>query len=224
MALPNVPKVVRVDIHQSFQSNANIQNRLFFQYTGALSQADAATWVGAMATAWVNRILPNLVAAVSLISTVLTDLTSVSAAQATSLTTGNGAIALTGLQAADVALVIKRRIGRRYRGGHSRVYIVGCPNTQLNTAETWAAAFQTTMGTAWNNLINDIIAATPAAAAPATEVNVSFFQGFTNPPALPGKRQKSLPSLRPAPLIDLVLSHSVNPHVASQRRRNLQSP
>lgn len=224
VTLPSVPRTVRVDFHESFQSNANIQNRLFFQYVGALSQADAQTWVNSMAAAWVARILPNQVTAVSLISTVLTDLTSVTAPQATSLTTGSGAVALAGLQAADVALIIKRRVGRRYRGGHSRIYLVGCSNTQLATAETWAAAFQTTIGTAFNNLISDILTAVPVAAAPATEVNVSYFQGFTNPPALPGKRQRSQPTLRPAPLIDLVLSHSVNPHVGSQRRRNLQSP
>lgn len=221
-SLPNVAKVVRCDWHFSLGSDNNAQVRAFFQYGGALSQADAATWVGSMATAWVNRMIPNQTNNLSLLSTVLTDLTGPAAAQAISSTTATGAIA-DSVVPAGTALVIKRRVGRRFRGGHPRMYIPALSNGNLATAQTWAAAFLTTMVTAYNNLVSDILNAVPVAAAPASEVQVSYFQGFTNK-TFPSGRTRPVPSPRPAAVVDLVLSHSANSKVASQRRRNLQSP
>jgi hypothetical protein len=221
-SLPNVSKVVRVDHHFTLGSDNNAQVRAFFQYTGALSQADAQTWVNAMATAWVNRMLPNQTSNLTLVSTTLTDLSGPSAAQASS-TTGGAGSAAGGVTPAGTALVMKRRIGRRFRGGHPRMYIPAISGGQLATAQTWVAAFLTTITTAYGNYISDVLNNVPVAAAPATEVQVSYFQGFTNK-TFPSGRTHPVPNIRAVPVVDLVLSHSANGKIASQRRRNLQSP
>lgn len=221
VALPPVSHVVRIDWHFVFGGDNNAQCRAFFQYTGALSQADANTWVGVAASAWVNRMLPQQTSDLSLNSTVLTDLSSATSPQATSGTTGAGGI-VGNAMGAGTAVVIKRKVSRRYRGGHARLYMPAPSDGQLSTAQLWAPAYVAAINTAWTNLVSDIVNGVPVAAAPAFEVNVSYFQGFTNH-TYPSGRIRPVPNPRGTPLVDLVVSHAVNGKVASQRRRNLQS-
>jgi hypothetical protein len=198
--------------------DANEQIRCFFQYTGALSQADAQTWVTAMNAAWGTRWSPQQTTFCTLTNVVLTDLTSATAAQANDATARVGTNG-TSPAPLGAAIIIKRRIARRYRGGHSKVYIPGASIVSMGTNNQWVGASLTAFLAAWNNLISDILTAVPVAAAPAFEVSVSYFQGFHNV-TFPSGRIRPVPTLRGSPLIDLVLGHAVNPVVASQRRRN----
>lgn len=217
--LPNVPKVCRIDMHFALPNDPNAQFRKFFQYGGVLSTADAQTWITAIAAAYATRMAAIISNQVSENLAVLTDLSSTSAAQAQDSTVramtnanpigGNG-----------TAVIIKDKIARRYRGGHPRTYIPGWPIANMGTAGQWGTAAQALLLTDWNAWIADIIAAVPAAAAPATEVSVSYFQGFTVVTPV-GRRAKNVPSLRVGgPVIDAVLSHAVVPVPGSQRRRN----
>jgi len=222
-ALPPVPKVVRVDFHHTLTGNANIQNRAFFQYTGALSQADAATWVAAMRLNWINHTLLHLSSLLTLTSTVLTDLSSASAPQAIDSGTGTGGSAVAALSE-GTAVVLKKILARRYRGGHPRDYLAGPTTGDLAAAslKTWSAGSLANWATDYAAFVTAVIAATPAAAAPGSEVQVSYFQGFHNV-TFPSGRARAVPTLRAAPIVDAVVSHVANPKIASQRRRNQQS-
>jgi len=218
-ALPPVSKVVRMDFHFTEASDANVQIRKFFEYAGVLSQADAQAWASAASTSMGAHITPSLVTGCNLVNTVLTDLSSSSAPQAQDATAHNGANGTDNLPT-GVALIIKAKVARRYRGGHPKVYLPGMRQTNVTSSNLWNTTFTASFLTLWNSFVSDILTNVPAAAAPATEVNVSYFQGFTNVTNPITGRQRSVPKLRVSPVVDTVLAHSVNPVPASQRRRN----
>jgi len=217
-ALPPVSHVVRVDVLFSLPGDPNAEFRKFFQYTGALSAADAQAWVSAIHAAFNTRMAGQLYAGVTLKQTTLTDLSSVSAAQAIDATPHAMANANTSLPS-GLAMVIKDRIARRYRGGHPKTYLPGVPNANLVGGNQWAAGGMAGIIAAWNLWVSDCLTSVPVAAAPAFEVSVSYYQGFTAH-QLPSGRWRNVPTLRGTPVVDLVLAHSVNSTAASQRRRN----
>ena len=220
--LPAVSKVVRADFHMTLAGSSIIQNRVFFQYTGALSSSDAATWAAAMASNWQAHTMLHLSTQLVLASTVLTDLSSTTAAQVVDGTTGTGGDAAA-CSSAGLAIVVKQKIARRYRGGHPHHYLAGIPQHVITGVTSFDASYRTSVLNDWNTFISNVLTAVPAAAAPASEVSVSYFQGFHNV-TMPSGRQVAIPTLRVSPVVDLVLSHSINPKPASQRRRNEQSP
>ena len=190
------------------------------QYAGALTQADAQTWAATCRSSWATNLAAAISSAWSLTSVVLTDLTSASAAQAIDGTavagTPSGAPVANG-----VALVVKDKITRRYRGGHPRSYVMGVPSANLLNGDAWTTGFLGTGLTAWNAFIAACLLA-PAGAGAVTEVNVSYFLGFTNITNPSSGRAHPRATVRATPLVDQILSHSLNPKPGSQRRRNEQ--
>ncbi len=217
-ALPPVANVVRVDVLFSLPGDPNAEFRKFFHYVGALSQADAQAWVSAIHAAFNTRMASQLYAGVTQKQTTLTDLTSASAPQALDATPHAMANANTSLPS-GLAMVIKDRIARRYRGGHPKTYLPGIPNANLVGGNQWSAGGMAGVLAAWNLWISDCLNAVPALAAPASEVNVSWYQGF-HVVVLPSQRTRNVPTLRPVPVVDTILAHSINSTAASQRRRN----
>lgn len=221
-ALPPVSKVVRVDHHFSDGGNPNVQIRNFFQYAGTLSTTDAATWLSNMITGLGTFMASFSQPTLTLVLSELTDLTSTSAAQvlnSTGTAGGAGAAPLT----AGVALVIKKKIARRYRGGHPRVYLPGMSTTYLTSPIQWNSTSLANIVAGWTTFIAACTANTnPAAIGAITEVNVSYFSGFTNK-TFPSGRTHPVASQRVTPVVDAVIGHVGNSIPASQRRRNRQS-
>lgn len=221
-ALPNVPKVIRLDFAQSYAGSPNIRDRVFIQYTGTLSAGDLATFLATFSASWNTNIAPLLNANHALSSITGTDLTTPSSPQAINSTARAGTNAAAAM-AAGVALVVKFKINRRYRGGHPRFYFTGLAQSQMSTAVLWSAATITSFGQGFANFINGGLLAPPAAMGVVTHVSVSFFAGFTNK-TFPSGRTRPVATVRGTPVVDAVQSYNVNPKIASQRRRNLQSP
>jgi hypothetical protein len=218
-ALPAVARVVRVDVAFSIPGDNNAEFRKFLQYTGVLTAGDAQTWVSAIHAAFNTRMAGQLYTGCTLKQTTLTDLSSSSAAQAFDATPHAMANANTSLPS-GLAMVIKARIARRYRGGHPKTYLPGVPNALLVGGNQWSAAGMAGIIAAWNLWISDCLTSVPIAAAPATEVNVSYYEGFVATPT-PSGRYRNIPRLRPGgPVVDVILGHAINSTAASQRRRN----
>lgn len=219
-ALPAVPKVVRVDHHWTEATDPNVQVRGFFQYTGALTLTDAATWLSGIVTGLGTFMASFSQPTLSLQLSELTDLTSNTAPQVqngTVITGGAGASPL----AAGVAMVMKYHIARRYRGGHPRVYLPGMGATYLSTPTTWNATSLANVTAGWITYLAAAIAAAPVAVGTVTHVNISYFHGFTVV-ILPSGRARNVPTPRPTPLIDVINNVSGNDTPGSQRRRNEQ--
>jgi hypothetical protein len=117
-------------------------------------------------------------------------------------------------------MVIQRKTARRYRGGHSRVYLPGMLASYLDdTEEAWDATQLANTETAWQG----IEAAGQAVLhtnghTDATPVVVSYYLGFTNV-LYPSGRYHARPTLRATPEVDIVTAFGGNPRPCSQRRR-----
>ena len=220
-ALPAVSKVVRVDHFFDNGSDTSAQFRNFFQYAGTLNNADAVTWLGNIVAAMGTFMTARLTTHVSLILSELTDLTSSTSPQVQNSTGHTGGLVDNSL-AAGTAMVIKKHIARRYRGGHPRLYLMGLGQGNLANETTWDTTHLGNVVGSFITYINACIANTnPAAIGAITHVNVSFFQGFTNH-TYPSGRVKPIPTPRVTPLVDLITDITGNPTVGSQRRRNQQ--
>jgi hypothetical protein len=206
--LPNVSKVVRVDWKLTLANGVAAQWRKYFQYAGTLSAGDA------QATAF----KADLVNTVTVDTIQLTDLTSSSSPQVQGV--GSTAGTSGGTQVNNgAAFVVRDKISRRYRGGHPRTYLCGMATTRQNGPDTWDPTNGTNFLNDWVTYVNACIAAVPGAAAPALEVSVSYFAGFTNR-TFPSGRVHPVPTPRGVPIIDAIIGHTFNPRIASQRRRN----
>lgn len=220
--LPPVNKVIRVILTQLFGEDTNVQNRLYIAYQGsAPSPAQLNSYAVTIAGFWNSNLAAQFQAGLTLKRVDLEDLTS--ALGNIGSTTVNFSGTDTGVTLpGGMALVLQQKITRRYRGGHPRLYFAGISNAHLLTDQTWNSTYTAGFITAWNNFVTNVNANPPTGVGPTQFVNVSYFQGFTNV-TFPSGRTRPVPSRRVTPLQDLIINYSVNPKVASQRRRNLQS-
>lgn len=213
---------MRVDLHYSLNGNANIQNRVFYTFSGTLSPTDATTWAAYMMSSFITsgHVGAALSAALELSKVVVTDLTSNTGAQGVAST---GVVCLGGTPSVTPgqALVVERRIARRYRGGHSRVYIPGMPYSQLTSAGTWVSTAPGAIAGDWEQWESDNCTHAPSAVGTVLPISVSYFAGFTNV-TYPSGRTRPVPKLRTGgPVKDQVTAWVGDPSVKSQRRRQL---
>lgn len=221
--LPPVPKVIRYDLFSISGANNFVRDRLYFQYTGALSIADLGTLLTNASASWGTNMSPSLSNVFTQNTIEGTDLTSTSSAQTTGGTPRVGAGAGTPVPG-SACMVIKFRTARRYRGGHPRFYLAGQVASNLVGTDTWSGGAAAAILAAWQAFIAGCIATPPAAVGTLSHVNVSYFSGFTVV-APAGRRARNVPTLRAGgPVVDPIISYAVNTSVASQRRRNRQSP
>ncbi len=220
-ALPSVPKAIRVVATGLIDGVKPWVNAWHYGYAvgAAISPADLLAMVSAVSTGWGANIAPNISDTVSLLEIIGTALDSPSAPVEVDTTLRAGALTTQSV-AADTSMVIQRKVQRRYRGGHSRVYVPGQDAAQLqDTERTWNPAQVVVMIGAWVELEDTGIDALVAAGmTDAQSINVSYYEGFTNV-LYPSGRYHAKPTLRGTPLIDPIVDFSANPRACSQRRR-----
>jgi hypothetical protein len=213
--------VLRVDLNQ-VASGINVRDRLFFKMSvGTESISDLQTLATTITSAWGTNMKVMESTNHTLTNVLITDLSGAAAPQTV------GGAAQAGTNAAIVypngmALVIRFKINRRYRGGHPRFYLGALGGSDLLSGSAFTAAFLAAALTNWQAFVAACVLAPPANIGVLTHVNVSYFSGFTVSAPV-GKRAKNLPTPRVAPVVDTVVSYSLNPLPASQRRRNHQS-
>lgn len=211
--VPNVNKVVLSGV----ASNSNWANVIYFRYTGGPptvpEQSSAAT---AVANAWNSQIsgLMNLQTILKQVDVI--DLSSSSSSAATVLVSHPGTSSVTPL-GGNTAMVIKKHIARRYRGGHPKTFLVAKDSDSLFDQDSWKAAYVTSCANGWVSFISALIVA-HGSATWTEEVNVSYYQGYHNV-TYPSGRVKSVPTLRSTPLVDTIQTYTAETKVGSQRRR-----
>jgi len=221
-ALPNVPKCIRIVFTQALQEDANVQDRIYYTYTGtAPTGADLTSFCTTVANNWNAHVSPLQNTNITLTQVAAEDLTSPTSAVAAQAVSHPGTRAGATLTAA-VCVVVKHVIARRYRGGHPRTYLWGGSETDIFDVQSWKPAFVSEVQIAWAAFDAANVTGGWPGAGTITPVNVSFFSGFTNV-TFPSGRTRPVPSRRAVPLIDAITGVGVNPHIGSQRRRNKQS-
>lgn len=222
-ALPNVPQVVRFTFVQKVGTDLNMVNRFYQKYSavGPLGGADATTWAAAASAAWAAHLAPSHNTDVTLESVTIEDLSSDTGAVGVSTTSHSGGDS-DPILSAGAALVISQKIARRYRGGHPRQYLGGFSQPNLSTPQTWEPGILSGFPAFYTAFRAAVAAGCPVGLQPAVDVSVSYYHGFTifTPPS---GRSRPVPTLRAVPIVDVISEFTMNPKVASQRRRNLQS-
>lgn len=218
-ALPAAPGVVRVALSGTINTVAPWLTRFFIHYTGtAPTVANLATYNASIATAYTTSL--------KALADTVTVLTQV---ECIDLTSSTGAVAITpesitgtrsgAVLPADACTVASYQLARRYRGGHPRGYWRFGTATDTASAQAWGASFITTVNTDLNAFIASLVGAGWSGAGTLTQVNVSYYSGFTvvtNP--ITG-RARNVPTLRVAPVVDAITAIAGKTSIGSQRRR-----
>lgn len=227
-ALPPVAGVLKATV-QAFDSvtKHNIINRLHYSYTdaGAPSIADLNTAATEFFTIWNTRWYSSAVvsSSVTLQNVYLLDLASSTGNQGSAggSATGTGAPGMP----AQAAVLLNWHIARHYRGGKPKTYLGGISAAEISTDESEATAAMTQAGQLLNYLIGTstgFVGTTFGALTIAALVNVSYYLGSTNYTKSSG-RESSRPTLRGTPVVDTIVTGTVNPNWHTQRRRLLPS-
>lgn len=223
-ALPPVPSTIKVIYNLGIGTDTNAIVREYFGYSGsAPTAAQCITLAGVIRTAWGNNLKALVSANTNLISTTVIDLSSASGASGVDTTGITGTRTGTSLPA-GVAVLVNKKVSRRYRGGKPRSYWPFFTNTDISSPSAWLAASVNSAQTAVNAFYTAVIGAVVGSGAITQESNVSFYNGFTVVTNPVTGRTRNVPKLRAGgPLVDTVTSNVVNSLPASQRRRNLHS-
>ena len=222
--LPAAASVLRTALVGTLGGDTNVVNRFFTSYGGtAGTNATANTFCASVATAWNTNLAPLFPSDYTLTRVDTEDLTSATSPVGTSATSHVGTRSGNAL-AAGQAAVVRNHISRRYRGGHPRTYLSCFTNTDLQTAQTWAASSMSSLATAWAAFMAAVATAanTYGGGGGSQHCNVSYYSGFTNVTG-PTGRARAKSTVRSSSVIDLVVNYTINPHVGSQRRRNQQA-
>lgn len=219
--LPAVPATLKVALIGTLQEDTDVVNIIHFQYGGTPpTNAQLNTFAASVAAAWGTNIAPLVNPNYVLTTVDVTDLSSSTGAIGAAVVSTAGTRVGNPLTA-GVAACVRHRIARRYRGGHPRTYLWAGIITDIYDEQTWKPAFITSMDAGWLAFIGACVGAGWTGAGGLTFVNVSYYSGFTNGTG-PTGRARVIPTLRGTPVVDPINSSQLNPHFASQRRRNMQ--
>ena len=217
-ALPSPGQVIRVELRNELQSPTTAGSRFFLSYTG---NAPSATQLGSLASninlGWVGSLAPHVAVSDSLISVVCTDLSAATGASGedTTVTPGQAPGAA---PPSDACVILNHHITRRYRGGQPKTFLRMGMDSDLTSETQWSSASQAAFLSAWESFIAGILSSSSSGIALSNIVNISYYSGFT-PFLTPSGRYRNIPKLRQSPMVDNIVSTSVNPTIGSQRRR-----
>lgn len=218
--LPAAAKVVRVALVGERGGDSDVVTRHYIQYSGsAPTAAQLNTFCGAVATAWVADLAGLHHSTYTLTSVVAEDLTSSTGATGVANVSDQGTLTGSELPAAT-AMVIGYTITRRYRGGHPRGYWPMGQVSDVNTPQEWTTAFVAAVATGIASYFTAVEGAGWTGAGTLVNVNLSYYEGFTvvvNPIT---HRARNVPTLRGAPIQDVITGYNPRITIGSQRRRN----
>jgi hypothetical protein len=220
-ALPSVPNVLRIDQFFKLQEDLKAKVHSFWKYaSGPPTDAELNTMAAALRVSFATNMATLMPAAYDLIQIIITDLTSSTSALGEDTTTVPGT--RTGdPTTADTCLLRSRHVARRFRGGHSREYWPFGVANDLNDVQTWGATFVADCETGTENYDADIATAIGAWGTSDGPVSVSFYQGFSVHTGTTG-RARNVSLVRSSPVVDPVVSYTIQTGVASQRKRLLR--
>lgn len=219
-ALPDVPNVVRIQWRWTSSADTDVLCRAYYLYSGtAPTSAQMATFAQTAYTAMTTDLKAYWHPDVLLTECIATDLSGASAGTGSYTSSTAGTLTGTELPAGAAAL-INLTVGRRYRGGKPRMYLPLGSSAEMATTQTWSTGFVTNTTTDFGDLLPALQAAPWSGGTIVSQVNVSYYEGFTAFET-PSGRYKNISKLRTGgPVIDTILSAATNTRIASQRRRN----
>ncbi len=213
------PKTVRIAQNWFDEDGHDAQCRFYLQYSGSEGVAAEYTAIAAACSASVTaNIVPSTHNTWTTGESVATDLSSDTSPEGTSAGGVAGTLA-GGRLPASTALVVSQQTGRRYRGGHSRVYLPVGDDTKLNTDALWSAGFVGTTEANWALVVSDTSSGFAGHFGTITQVMASFYSGFTNVPYGTPLKYRRVPTGRAAAVNYPVINYVGKEPIGTQRRR-----
>lgn len=222
-ALPAVPSVLKVDLSYLVGIDATALNRLFWTYAGGPPSSDDCDLLAEhVSTAWSDQLESMFSSTTVLESVHVVDLTSSTSSE------GFYVGSISGTRGGDdisggAAALVGYAIGRRYRGGKPRTYLPAGTVSDLANRQAWTGGFLDEMNVQFPLFVTEVSAGAVGTTSFGHQVQVSYYSGtYATPSPTNPDRYVNRPVLRAAPVVDPITFAACRPHVASQRRRNLQ--
>lgn len=218
-ALPVVPQVLKFRINWGVDGDTLAETIHYFHYTGGPpSPANCATMAATAVSAGDSQFAAYCATTTGMNNCEVTDLTSATSSQ------GVGGSPWVGTEGSErlspgTAVLVNHLISRRYRGGKPRSYLPLGTASDVDTTGLWKSASAGNFETQWGAWVAAIKAG-GAGCVIDNIVNVSYYHGFTVVTSPTTGRSRNVPTLRAAPLVDVINGHTVPLQIASQRRRN----
>jgi hypothetical protein len=221
-ALPVVPNVIRCDLAWAIEGDPLAVTRSYFSYiNGPPSNADLTAFAAALQAECATVFTSLMADSVSLTSITLTDLSSASGA------IGSNETAIVGTRGTELlppgaCAVAHYPITRRYRGGKPRNYWPFGASQDVATSGLWVPLAVTAFQNAIQAFFRVLLGTTQGTTTITHHVNVSYYSGFTSVQNPITHRWRNVPTLRAAPVVDIITEDSelVGSFIGSQRRRN----
>lgn len=121
----------------------------------------------------------------------------------------------------QIAALVKYDIARRYRGGKPKMFFPGVSVNFVADAAHFTTELVNDLGTAFGNFAGQVAEIAESGIALVGIVNVSRYQGFTAVENVITGRYRNVPKYRLDPLVDSVGGFTVDPLMATQKRRRL---
>jgi hypothetical protein len=212
VALPDAPGLVRIVVHGTFNGRgvANILHAA--SGAAAFTTGDLIALATSVRAAWVAQFIPLQTSSYLLTAVDCVDLTSDTAFTGTQ---GGSTAGTAGVnaQGAQVAACITWRIGRRYRGGHPRTYLVPSGSTAAYSLPgSFSASYVASMTSAANAFLAAVNStSTPSSGLPWQLVCPHYY--------VPGGSVAVPPVFRHPVLNDPITAGSLDSRLDTQRRR-----
>lgn len=213
------PKTVRISQLFADADGHLAQCRFYLAYSGAVGIPADYTLVATACNTAINAdIMPFLHNSWLSDETVAVDLTSDTSPEGSHVSASPGLLA-GGRLPGSTALVVSQQTARRYRGGHSRVYLPAGDDTKLATDATWASDFVASVQAGWQTVVSDTAGGFWGTAGAVTAVMASFYLGFTNEPYGTPVKYRRVPTPRAAAVNYPVINYLGKTAIGTQRRR-----
>lgn len=221
-ALPDVNKVLRVDLTFLIDEDLGAKVRFYKRYAGvAPTSGQLNTFAGDVGDLFASSGLAgHMVDEYALTLTEVTDLTSPTAAFGSDATDHPGTDSTNDHLIASACVLVSHRLARRYRGGHPRNYWPLGTVDDLDDSQTFTDAFVASVQTDMDSFYGGINALGWTSAGTIDSVNVSYYEGFTVFIG-PTGRARNISTVRDEAVIDTITAHVVQKGIASQRGRLL---
>jgi hypothetical protein len=202
--LPPVTAIVKLDHIFTYGADTNIMCHLYFHYTSAPpTSVELTNWASSAGTAWTANMKSLQASTCTLNELIATDLATPTTQSGVANPQIAGGIASSDMTAATCAMV-NLHIGRRYRGGHPRVYWPLGGAADLAAPNQWSTSWIGAFNTGFTAYVDALLNQASPALTCDTLANVSYRSGN---------------AARPTPIWDPVLSFALNQIPGTQRRR-----
>lgn len=219
-ALPNVNMCLRFHLKHTLGADVDVLPRWFMTYTGtAPTPAELNTLAGAVGGAWNTNLASLAATTVTATECTIEDLSAPTASTGSATFSHAGTRSGGQLPAAS-CVVINYGISRRYRGGKPRTYWPFGTDTDIQTAQLWTSTFVSACVSGVSAFMFAIVGDVWSGGGTLTQVNCSFYSGFTVVTSPTTGRARNVPKLRTSVTPDVIQTISGLQTIGSQRRRN----